>query len=84
MKKQFQQSINESQISFENVVRLYGNKPLYIVQVYNNEWINVKMEATEYNIWYYAMGGATKFQFEVVNQFDTVCFPDYSLSELLK
>lgn len=85
MRKEFDQSKDNSQISFENVIRNYNNAPLNIVQIYSqNQWIDVNMVATKQNVWYYAMGGATKFQFHVCDEFDEIHYPDYSLHELLK
>ena len=54
MKKAFDQSIDETQITFE---RVFQN---------------------------YAMGGTTKFQLMLNDEFDQVRYPDYSLHELLK
>lgn len=85
MKKAFDQSIDETQITFERVIQNYKNKPLNIVQIYlQNQWINVNVDATKQNIWNYAMGGTTKFQFMLNDEFDQVHYPDYSLHELLK
>ena len=84
MKNTFDQSKDCSQITFKRVRELYGDNPLYIVQTFRLGWTEVKMDATMDNVHYYAMLGVTKFQFIVENQFGEICYPDYSLDELIR
>ena len=84
--KKFDQSKGSEQFSLMKVKRTYGDFPLKIKQVFNEKtgWINVDMVANCQNVWYFAMGLATIIQFEVIDEWDMVRYPDYRINELLK
>lgn len=84
--KKFDQSKGSEQFSLMKVKRTYGDFPLKIKQVFNEKtgWTNVDMVANCQNVWYFAMGLATIIQFEVIDEWDMVRYPDYRINELLK
>lgn len=73
------------EISFDRVVKSYGNPPKSISEVWTERagWKTVIINATEENVVKLAKEGAQIFNFLVVDQFGATRYPDYQLSELI-
>lgn len=86
MKKEFQQSKGPEQFSLMLVKRTYGDFPKKIKQAYKHNvgWFEVDMIANAKNLHYLAMDLVETVQFEVMDEWDMLRYPDYKITELLK
>jgi hypothetical protein len=82
----FSQSVDESQISFEKVRGNYKNNPTKIREAYYPHcgWVKINGDCTNKAIWDLAMSGALHFNLVVLDVWDDICYPDYSLKELIR
>lgn len=83
----FRQDIGSEQISFQKVIDSYKSVPIGISEVFkpNVGWFKpMGVTASAEDVCQLAMSGVEHFNFEVMNEFETICYPDFSLNELVK
>lgn len=90
----FNQSIGSEQITFQKVKDCYKTNPQGISEVFKPElgWYKpsydwkspTSIRSMEDDIWHLAMSGITHINFEVVDEWGTLHFADFSLNELIK
>ena len=89
----FNQSIGSEQITFQKVKDCYKTLPIGIHEVFKPEigwyepsydWKGKSENDMANDVWNLAMSGVEHFNFEVMNEYDTIVYPDFSLNELVK
>ena len=88
----FRQDIGSEQITFQKVIDCYKSEPIGISEVFKPGigWFKpmgltpMGTMVTIENVYQLAMSGVEHFNFEVINEYETIVYPDFSLNELVK